>query len=100
MKVKAKHKDGVTYVRLLAKHPMESGRRKNQRTQQLIPARFIQELRCFYQGRLVFFAEMGPGIAEDPYMSFSFKGGNKGDAVNLRWNDNTGDSQITEEVIR
>jgi len=100
MKVKAKHKDGITYVRLLAKHPMASGRRSDQRTQQPEPAKFIQELRCFYNGQLVFFAEMGPGIAENPYMSFSFMGGNKGESVYLRWNDNTGDSEVAEEIIR
>jgi sulfur-oxidizing protein SoxZ len=100
MKVKAKFKDGITHVRLLARHPMENGRRLDPRTNQPIPARFIQELSCEYHGHRVFFAQMGPGISKDPYLAFAFIGGAKDDTIKLRGNDNAGDVEITEAVIR
>lgn len=100
MKVKAKFKDGVTRVRLLARHPMETGRRIDPHTQKPIPAHYIQELSCEYNGNRVFFAQLGPGVSKDPYMAFAFNGGEKGKTLKLRWNDNVGDTEVTEAVIR
>ena len=100
MKVKAKLKAGITRVRLLAKHPMETGRRINKESGEKIPAKYIQELTCERNGKVVFLAQLGSSVSQNPYLSFSFKGGEKGDALNLRWNDNTGDSELTEAVIK
>lgn len=100
MKVKAKFKDGITRVRLLARHPMETGRRIDPHTNTTIPARFIQELSCEYHGNRVFFVQMGPGISKDPYFAFAFIGGAPNEIIKLRWNDNTGDVEITEATIR
>ncbi|MBQ0725233.1 MAG: thiosulfate oxidation carrier complex protein SoxZ, partial [Cycloclasticus sp.] len=38
MKAKAKSKNDVTTVRILAKHPMETGRRMDKETGEKIPA--------------------------------------------------------------
>ena len=46
MKVKAKAKNNITSVRVLAKHPMETGRRINKESGEKIPAKYIQELTC------------------------------------------------------
>ncbi len=43
-KVKAKAKDGMTKVKMLAKHVMETGQRKDKKTGEVIPAKFIQEI--------------------------------------------------------
>lgn len=100
MKVKAKTKDGITRVRILAKHPMETGRRINKESGELIPAKYIQELTCEYNGNVVFLAQLGTSVSKNPYLSFSFDGGEKGQVLNLRWNDNTGDSMEKEAVIK
>jgi sulfur-oxidizing protein SoxZ len=100
MKVKAKFKDDVTRVRILAKHPMETGRRTNKESGELIPAKYIQELTCEHDGKVVFLAQLGTAVSQNPYLSFAFKGGKKDDKLNLRWNDNTGDSKETEAVIK
>lgn len=100
MKVKARFKDGITRVRLLARHPMETGRRIDPKTNQPIPAHYIQELICEYNGRRVFAVEMGPGISKDPYIAFAFTGGAPDESIRLRWNDNAGDSEVTEATIR
>jgi len=100
MKVKAKSKNNITTVRLLAKHPMETGRRTNKETGEIIPAKYIQQLSCEHQGKLVFMAQFGTSMSQNPYLSFAFEGGKKGDALQLRWNDNTGDIEKTDALIK
>jgi len=100
MKVKARLKNHITTVRLLANHPMETGRRTNKETGELIPAKYIQELTCTYQNKVVFLAQFGTSISQNPFLSFSFQGGEKGETLQLRWNDNTGDIKRTEAIIK
>jgi len=100
MKVKAKVKNDITKVRVLAKHPMETGRRVNKETGEKIPAKYIQELTCKHDGNVVFVAQFGTSVSQNPYLAFSFKGGKKGDALELRWNDNTGDIKKVDAKIK
>jgi len=100
MKVKAKVKNNITKVRVLAKHPMETGRRINKETGEKIPAKYIQELTCEYDGKVVFLAQFGTSVSQNPYLAFSFEGGKKGDSLSLRWNDNTGDVEKTDAKIK
>lgn len=100
MKVKAKSKDNITNVRVLAKHPMETGRRVNKESGEKIPAKYIQELTCEHNGNVVFLAQFGTSVSQNPYLAFSFEGGKKGETLQLRWNDNTGDVEKTEATIK
>lgn len=100
MKVKAKIKNNITLVRLLATHPMETGRRINKESGETIPAKYIQQLSCEHQGKVVFMAQFGTSMSQNPYLSFSFEGGKKGDTLQLRWNDNTGDVEKTDALIK
>ena len=100
MKVKAKVKNNITKVRVLAKHPMETGRRVDKETGEKIPAKYIQEFTCDYNGKSVFVAQFGTSVSKNPYLAFSFEGGKKGDTLQLRWNDNTGDIDKTEVKIK
>jgi len=100
MRVSARFKNDVTSVRVMAPHPMETGRRSDQQTGELIPAKYIQELSCEHQGKIVFIAQFGSSMSENPYLSFSFKGGQKGDTLQFRWNDNTGDVEKTDTIIK
>jgi sulfur-oxidizing protein SoxZ len=100
MKVKAKMQADKVIVKLLAKHPMETGLRKDKATGELIPAHYIQELTCKHNDKLVFIADFGRSVSKDPYMAFSFSGGNSGDVLTLEWKDNMGDSKTVEEIIK
>ncbi|MEW4982288.1 MAG: thiosulfate oxidation carrier complex protein SoxZ [Cycloclasticus sp.] len=100
MKVKAKFKNDITSVRVLAKHPMETGRRVNKETGEKIPAKYIQELTCEYDGKVVFVAQFGTSVSQNPYLAFAFEGGKKGESIQLRWNDNTGDIEKTDATIK
>ena len=100
MRVKAKLLDGVTKVRLIAKHPMENGRRKDSQTGALVSAKFIQEISCVLKDKQVFIAYFGTAISKNPYLAFSFSGGQKGETLVLRWIDNTGETMVVETDIR
>lgn len=100
IKIRAKLKNGTTTIKALITHPMESGRRKNKETKELIPAEFIQEVACVYKGETLLNVDCGAGLSMDPYVSFDFEGGAKGDQVKLSWVDNLGNSDSAETKIR
>jgi sulfur-oxidizing protein SoxZ len=92
MRIQAKFKNGVTEVKALINHPMETGTRKDQKTGKLIPGHYITELKCEHQGVTVMDALWSGGISKNPYMSFKFNGGAVGDEVKVSWKDNQGGS--------
>jgi sulfur-oxidizing protein SoxZ len=99
IKMRAAAKDGVTTIKALISHPMETGTRKDKKTGEKIPAHFIQEVVCEHSGNAVMTAHWGPAISKNPYLSFRFTGGNAGDTVKLSWVDNKGNSDSAEESI-
>jgi len=92
IKIRAKASGGVTTVKSLMTHPMETGLRKDKKTGEKIPAHFIQEVTAEWNGKTVMTAHWGGAVSKNPYLSFKFKGGEKGDEVTLSWKDNQGDS--------
>ncbi len=100
IKIRAKAKNGVTTVKTLMSHPMETGLRKDKKTGKVIPAHFIQEVSCKHNGKDVLVAEWGPAVSKNPYLSFSFKGGKAGGAVSISWVDNKGGKDSAEAKIK
>ncbi len=100
IKMRAAAKDGVTTIKALISHPMETGTRKDKKTGEKIPAHFIQEVVCEHSGNTVMTAHWGPAISKNPYLSFRFTGGNAGDTVKLSWVDNKGNSDSSEASIK
>ena len=100
IKIRAKVKDGITTVKSLITHPMETGLRKNKKTGELIPAHFIQEVVVKHNGKAVLNAEWGGSISKNPYLAFKFKGGKKDDTIELSWKDNKGNSDSATAKIR
>jgi sulfur-oxidizing protein SoxZ len=92
--------DGVTTIKILISHPMDTGLEKDKKTGNLIPAHFIQEVVCEHNGTNVLTAEWGAAISKNPYLSFRFKGGKAGDTVKLNWVDNKGNSDSGETSIQ
>ena len=88
IKMRAKNKDGVTTVKALISHSMETGLRKDKKTGKKIPAHFIQEVVCEHKGNTVLTANCSGAISKNPYMSFRFSGAAAGDTVKLSWVDN------------
>jgi sulfur-oxidizing protein SoxZ len=100
IKVRAKVSDGTVTVKTLMKHPMETGQRKDSKTGELIPAHYIKEVVCEYQGETVMTANWGPAVSKNPYMSFKFSGGTKGDTLKISWVDNQEKSDSVEAEIK
>ena len=52
-----------------------------------------------YGGKPVLAAQWGPAVAKNPFLSFKFKGGAKGEKVTITWVDNRGDKRTDEATI-
>ncbi len=98
MKIRAANKDGVTEVKVLVSHEMETGQRKDANGA-IVPAWFITELVAKHGDKVVLAAEFGSSVSKNPYLAFKFKGGAKGEKVVVSWKDNKGDSRTDEAVI-
>jgi len=92
IKIRAKLKGGTTTVKCLMTHPMHTGLVKDKKTGKLIPAHFISEVMAESGGKSVMMANWSGGISKNPYLSFKFDGGSKGDEVKITWIDNMGKS--------
>ena len=99
IKIRAKAKGGVTTVKTLMSHPMETGTRKDSKTGEKIPAHYITEVTAEHNGNRVMTANWAGGISKNPYMSFKFKGGAAGDKIRISWVDNMGKSDSLEADI-
>jgi len=98
MKIRASVVGDSTEVRVLMSHEMETGQRKDAQGK-VIPAWFIQNVVVAHNGKPVLNAQWGPAIAKNPFLSFKFKGGAKGDKVEITWVDNRGEKRTDETVI-
>ncbi len=99
IKIRAKLKGDVVTVKALMTHPMETGARKDKKSGKLIPAHFIQEVKCESGGKTRMTAYWSGGVSKNPYLSFKFKGASKGDMLKLSWTDNKGNSDSAEAKI-
>lgn len=100
LKVKAKASGDNTKVKLMAKHIMESGQRKDKKTGELIPAMFLQELKVMHAGKEVFAANLGTAVSKNPYFAFNFSGGAKGDELTMTWVESTGKTATETAKIK
>ncbi|UVA79351.1 thiosulfate oxidation carrier complex protein SoxZ [Pandoraea commovens] len=98
MRIRATEAGGVVEVKALMSHIMETGQRKDA-SGNIVPAHFIQTVTVTCNGKTVLTAEWGPAVSKDPFMSFKFKGGKKGDKVAVTWTDNKGDSRTDEVTV-
>ena len=98
MKIRANLVGDKTEVKVLMSHEMETGQRKDAQGK-VIPAWFIQTVNATWNGKTVLTAQWGPAIAKNPFLSFRFKGGAKGDKVQVTWVDNRGDKRSDEATI-
>ncbi|MDM8567962.1 thiosulfate oxidation carrier complex protein SoxZ [Thiotrichales bacterium HSG1] len=99
-RVKAKLKDGITEVKAMIPHPMESGLRKDLETGALVPAHFIKEIECTVEGKVVMSAVWSGAISKNPYWAFRIKGASKGNNLKITWKDNQGGTDSKEVKIK
>lgn len=98
MKIRARLKDGVTEVKVLMIHPMETGRHKND-VGETVPAHFIQLVTVTLNGKTVLEAQWGTGVSKNPYLTFRLRNAALGDKVAVQWVDNKGATNQIEGVV-
>jgi thiosulfate oxidation carrier complex protein SoxZ len=77
-------------IRVLVQHPMETGYRRDLNGQS-IPLHIVDKLVCRVAGREIFGAELGSGIAANPYLAFYATANEAGEVV-VEWSDNRGET--------
>jgi sulfur-oxidizing protein SoxZ len=98
IRMNASLKNGVTSVKAIITHPMESGNRKE--NGETVPAHYIQEVECLLNGNSVMQSHWGGGIQKNPYLSFRIKDAKQGDKVKLTWKDNKGEQGEHEVAVK
>src|SRR5690606_41790024 len=87
MKMRAQFKDGITEVKALISHPMETGQRKNA-NEETIPAHFIQLLTATVNDKIVLEAQWGTGVSKNRYLTFYLRDANDNDTLRLTSHEN------------
>ena len=77
---------------------METGQRKDN-SGNLVPAHFIQNVTATCNGKIVLSAQWGTAVSKNPFLEFNFKGGQKGEKIQVTWTDNKGDKRTDEAAI-
>jgi sulfur-oxidizing protein SoxZ len=98
MKIRAALVNDKVAMKLMVKHPMESGLRKDEQGER-IPAHYIETLVVKCKDRVVLDAHLGMAVSENPYIAFHFGGAEKGDPISVTWVDNLGDTRTDEAVV-
>jgi sulfur-oxidizing protein SoxZ len=93
MKMRATLMGGVTDVRVLMTHPMETAQQTKGAPY------FIQNVTVKVNGRTVVEGEISQAVSRNPVFTFRLKGGAKGDKVEVSWLDNKGETNKTEAAV-
>lgn len=99
IKLRLKRQNDKILVRALITHPMETGRRTDPESGQILPAHYITQLRLEHNGRIVADCQLSTAVSRDPYFAFRLKDTKPGDRVKLIWTDNRGSSDSAEATI-
>ena len=88
MKMRASLQGDVADVKVLMSHPMESGLRKDAKTDKLVEAHFINAVSVTLNGKPVLEAQWGGAISKNPFLGFKVKGVKAGDKIAIKATDN------------
>ncbi len=92
MRIKAKLKGDVATIKMLIKHAMESGRRKDE-AGNVIPANYVQTVTGHIGDTQVFEVNSGVGVSKNPFIQVILTGRAVGDKIDLKWTDLSGASK-------
>jgi sulfur-oxidizing protein SoxZ len=98
MRIRATLQGDVADVRILMRHPMETGQRKDAKGE-VIPLHFIQNVLVIHNGKTVFDAHWSQAVSRDPFLGLRVKGAKVGDKITVTWTDNKGDKRTDEATV-
>ncbi len=100
IKIRTKTEAGITTVSAMLRHPMETGRRKDPKTGEVVPIHHVREVSCYVNGETVMAAVVGAGISTNPFFSFHLADVKAGDILTLTWLDNLGNTDSIKTAIK
>ena len=99
-KLKLKKKSNGYDVLVLAKHPMETGNRKDKKTGKLIPKHYITSMNFAVNGKDIVEASLSQGISTNPLIGVSLADLRSGDKVSVTWVDTNGGTESAEAAVK
>lgn len=99
MKMRAKMQGDLADVKVLIKHIMETGLRKDKATGKYIPAHFIDQVVATLNGQVVLDMQWGVAISRNPFFGFKVQGAKPGDKVAVSAVDNLGTKFYGEVTV-
>lgn len=90
MKMRAIMVGDMADVKIMITHVMETGLRKDAKTDTFIPAHFIETFSATLNGKKVLEAQWGVAISRNPFVGFRVKGVKPGDVIAVNAVDNKG----------
>ncbi len=97
MKIRATLQGDTADVRILMRHPMETGTRKT--ATGVVPLHFIQSVIVQHNGRTVLDGQWSQAISRDPFLGVRVKGAKVGDKISVTWVDNKDDKRTDEVAV-
>lgn len=97
MRIRATLQGDTADVRILMRHPMETGTRKT--ASGVVPLHFIQSVIVQHNGKTVLDAQWSQAISRDPFLGLRVKGAKAGDKISVSWKDNKGESRTDEATV-
>jgi sulfur-oxidizing protein SoxZ len=98
MRIRATLQGDVADVRILMRHPMETGARKDAKGD-TVPRHFIQSVVATHNGNIVLDAQWSWAISRDPFLGLRIKGAKVGDKLSVTWVDNRGEKRTDEAAV-
>jgi sulfur-oxidizing protein SoxZ len=97
MRIKAKAKGDKTEVKVMMKHPMLSYIEAKKKGKE---PNYITYVTAKHNGETVYEVSTSQFLSKNPYMKFYFKGGAKGEEVEITWVDLKGKSKTGKAKIK
>lgn len=99
IKIKPKtYKDGeVVKVSFMVMHPMDTGLAKDKKTKELIPAKYINNVKFTYNAKLITTLNVWETLSTNPVFTTYMKINGKGD-LTVSYTDNTG--EVNEKSMK
>lgn len=99
MKIRLINADGIVQVKVIMKHPMETGQRRDKNTGKLIAAHFINKITIAINDKDVLVSRCTGGISKNPFFGFQVSGAKTNDIIKVSWFDNLGESDSIEAIV-
>lgn len=85
----------------LIKHPMETGLRRDRRTNAFVPADYIRDLSVHVDNQLCFALVWNENVSKNPFLTFAFSPPiHEGQTIRVAWTDNLDRTMAHETVIK